>query len=64
MSAEERTAQGLKSAVPAGAKIIGKVKAVYEYTAVNREEEIDLLEGDIIAVEFKASWSPQSCVSV
>ena len=26
---------------------------MYEYIAVNREEEIDMLEGDVIAVEFK-----------
>ena len=28
---------------------------MYEYIAVNREEEIDMLEGDVIAVEFKVS---------
>lgn len=31
-----------------------KAKALYDYAAANREEEIDLLEGDIIQVEYKA----------
>ncbi len=28
-------------------------QALYDYTAENREEEIDLLEGDVVAVEYK-----------
>jgi len=54
VSPEERTQTGLKAAVPVDVKVIGKAKAVYEYSAANPEEELDLLEGDIIAIEFKA----------
>ncbi len=50
---EERTKANAKAAVPVDVKVICKCKAVYEYAAVNREEEIDLLEGDVIAVEYK-----------
>lgn len=35
-------------------KYLGKAKALYDYTAANRDEEIDLLEGDIIQIEYKA----------
>lgn len=37
------------------AKVVCKAKVLYDYTASNREEEIDLAEGDIIAVEYKAA---------
>ncbi|EDQ88248.1 uncharacterized protein MONBRDRAFT_32905 [Monosiga brevicollis MX1] len=43
----------LKQAAPA-VDVICKARALYEYTAENRDEEIDLLEGDVIAVEYKA----------
>jgi len=36
-------------------KFVCKARALYDYTAENREEEIDLMEGDIIAVEYKAA---------
>lgn len=35
--------------------IIGKAKALYDYTANNREEEIDMIEGDVIQIEYKAA---------
>lgn len=35
-------------------KYIGKAKALYDYTAENRDEEIDILENDIIQIEYKA----------
>jgi hypothetical protein len=53
---EARTASQLsqlKDAAPQ-ATIICKAKAIYDYAAENREEEIDLLEGDVVAVEYKA----------
>jgi hypothetical protein len=53
---EARTASQLsqlKEAKPQ-VTIICKAKAVYDYAADNREEEIDLLEGDVVAVEYKA----------
>lgn len=34
--------------------IVATVKAVYDYAAANREEEIDLLEGDVVQVMYKA----------
>lgn len=58
-SPAERTKQqlaALASSKPAPQRnIVCKAKATYDYTAVNREEEIDLLEGDVIAVEYKAA---------
>eukprot|EP00039_Didymoeca_costata_P001625 m.53893 g.53893 ORF g.53893 m.53893 type:complete len:380 (+) comp10886_c0_seq1:132-1271(+) len=50
-------AEQMKKAEAAAPKatVICKVKALYDYTAANREEEIDLLEGDIVMVEYKAS---------
>jgi uncharacterized protein YbdZ (MbtH family) len=54
VTAAERTQTGLAAPVPVDVKVIGKCKAVYEYSAGNPEEELDLLEGDIIAIEFKA----------
>lgn len=42
------------AAAPEPAKIIKTVKAVYDYTAVNLDEEIDLMEDDVIHVEFMA----------
>lgn len=48
-------AEQMKKAEEAPKKeVICKAKALYDYTAVNREEEIDLLEDDIINVEYKA----------
>jgi hypothetical protein len=55
---EKRTQQQLQqleAAPPPAVTIVCKVKALYDYTAENREEEIDLLEGDVIAVEYKAA---------
>jgi len=43
------------AAAPASKKFVCKARALYDYTAENREEEIDLLEGDIVAVEYKAA---------
>jgi len=34
--------------------IIGTAKALYDYTATNREEEIDMIEGDVIQIEYRA----------
>jgi hypothetical protein len=51
---DERTKANASAPVPQDVQIICKCKAIYEYTAVNRDEEIDLLEGDVIAVEYKA----------
>lgn len=56
--AAERTAEQLaqlaKSKAPPPRAIVCKAKVLYTYTAENREEEIDLAEGDVIAVEYKA----------
>lgn len=35
-------------------KYVGKATAIYDFTATNREEEIDLIEGDVIMIEYKA----------
>lgn len=43
-----------KAEKEASKNVIATVKAVYDYTAANREEEIDLLEGDVIQVMYKA----------
>lgn len=43
------------AAVKTARPIVAKCKALYDYTAVNREEEIDLVEGDVILVEYKAA---------
>jgi hypothetical protein len=46
------------AAAPSAAKapvIVCKATALYDYTAANREEEIDLLEGDLVLVEYKAA---------
>ena len=43
------------AAAPEPAAVICKAKALYDYTAANAEEEIDLLEGDVIHVEYKAA---------
>eukprot|EP00040_Diaphanoeca_grandis_P030667 m.181861 g.181861 ORF g.181861 m.181861 type:complete len:372 (-) comp32083_c0_seq1:331-1446(-) len=48
------TSDQLKKAESAPANVIGKAKALYDYTASNREEEIDMIEGDIIQIEYKA----------
>ena len=45
--------QQLEKATPE-VDIVCKAKALYEYAAENREEEIDLLEGDVVLVEYKA----------
>jgi uncharacterized protein YbdZ (MbtH family) len=56
-SPEKRTADqlarlaGAKASAPS---VICKARAIYEYATENPDEEIDLLEGDVIAVEFKA----------
>lgn len=44
-----------KAAALPAKKFVCKARALYDYTAENREEEIDLLEGDIVAVEYKAA---------
>jgi hypothetical protein len=36
------------------ASVIAVVKAVYDFTATKLDEEIDLIEGDVIQVEYKA----------
>lgn len=58
-SAEERTKEQLadlaKARAPPSRNIVCKAKALYDYAAENRDEEIDLLEGDVIAVEYKAA---------
>lgn len=41
-------------AEPAAKNIIAVVKAVYDFTATKPDEEIDMLEGDVIQVEYKA----------
>ena len=52
--AAQRTEEQLKELKKAPEpNVICKVKAIYDYTAENREEEIDILEGDVIAVEYK-----------
>jgi hypothetical protein len=53
----ERTKEQLAQAkaAPAQVNVICKAKALYAYTAENRDEEIDLLEGDVILVEYKVS---------
>jgi len=44
------------AAAPAPKKnIVCKAKAVYDYVAVNRDEEVDLMEGDVIEVEYMAA---------
>jgi uncharacterized protein YbdZ (MbtH family) len=48
-------AEQMKKADATKANVICKVKALYDYAAVNREEEIDLLEDDIVNVEYKAA---------
>lgn len=45
--------QQLSKATPE-VDIVCKAKALYDYAADNREEEIDLLEGDVVLVEYKA----------
>jgi len=40
--------------VKMGRPVVGKCKALYDYTANNTEEEIDLIEGDIILIEYRA----------
>lgn len=40
--------------VKMGRPVVGKCKALYDYTAANTEEEIDLLEGDVIMIEYRA----------
>lgn len=40
--------------VKQGRPVVGKCKALYDYTAANTEEEIDLVEGDIINIEYRA----------
>ena len=54
----ERTKEQLAQAkaAPAQVNVICKAKALYAYTAENRDEEIDLLEGDVILVEYKVRW--------
>lgn len=39
---------------PAAKNVIAVVKAVYDFTATKPDEEIDMLEGDVIQVEYKA----------
>jgi coenzyme F420-reducing hydrogenase beta subunit len=53
---EQRTQEQLSQleAAKPEVEIICKARALYPYTAENREEEIDLLEGDVVAVEYKA----------
>jgi hypothetical protein len=34
--------------------VIAVVKALYDFTATKPDEEIDLLEGDVVQVEYKA----------
>lgn len=51
---EERTKQQLAEAEKKPARnIVCKAKAVYDYAAQNTDEEIDLIEGDVVAVEYK-----------
>jgi len=56
--AAERTAEQLAhlaaAKAPPARAILCKAKVLYTYTAENRDEEIDLMEGDVIAVEYKA----------
>lgn len=61
---EERTKEQLAQAQDAKVEIVCKARALYAYTAENREEEIDLLEGDIILVEYKADngWWVGQCL--
>eukprot|EP00052_Salpingoeca_macrocollata_P010711 m.83111 g.83111 ORF g.83111 m.83111 type:complete len:458 (+) comp17694_c0_seq3:130-1503(+) len=55
-SAADRSKQQTEELGKAAPKnIICKCRALYDYAAENAEEEIDLLEGDIIAVEYKAA---------
>lgn len=52
----ERTAQQvseLKSAPAPAVDVVCYAKALYDYASSNPEEELDLLEGDVIAVEYK-----------
>eukprot|EP00045_Choanoeca_perplexa_P000694 m.15512 g.15512 ORF g.15512 m.15512 type:complete len:218 (+) comp10476_c0_seq1:61-714(+) len=62
---EERTKEQLAQAqaAPAQVNVICKAKALYAYTADNRDEEIDLLEGDVVLVEYKADngWWVGQC---
>ena len=63
---EERTKEQLAQAEKATAKkkVIDTVVAEYDYTAENRKEEIDMLEGDVIKVEYKADngwWVGTNC---
>eukprot|EP00051_Salpingoeca_urceolata_P006597 m.87210 g.87210 ORF g.87210 m.87210 type:complete len:220 (+) comp14900_c0_seq2:87-746(+) len=57
-TAAERTAEQLaalaKEQAAAEAGIICMAKALYDYTASNPDEEVDLAEGDVVAVEYKA----------
>eukprot|EP00730_Choanoeca_flexa_P018976 TRINITY_DN9255_c0_g2_i1.p1 TRINITY_DN9255_c0_g2~~TRINITY_DN9255_c0_g2_i1.p1 ORF type:complete len:398 (+),score=118.92 TRINITY_DN9255_c0_g2_i1:66-1196(+) len=61
---EQRTKDQLAAAQEAPqVNVICKAKALYAYTADNREEEIDLLEGDVVLVEYKADngWWVGQC---
>jgi len=54
---EERTSQQvseLKSAPAPKVDVLCYAKALYDYATENPDEELDLLEGDVIAVEYKA----------
>lgn len=57
-TAAERTAEQLatiaKEEAAAEANIICMAKALYDYTAANPDEEVDLAEGDVVAVEYQA----------
>jgi uncharacterized protein YbdZ (MbtH family) len=51
---DNRASVGSVSAPPSK-PVLCKAKALYDYTAENVAEEIDLVEGDIVAVEYKAA---------
>eukprot|EP00054_Salpingoeca_dolichothecata_P031586 m.263960 g.263960 ORF g.263960 m.263960 type:complete len:380 (-) comp27400_c0_seq1:74-1213(-) len=51
---EDQLAALADNRAPPARNIVCKARAAYDYTAANPEEEIDLAEGDVIAVEFKA----------
>lgn len=55
-TASAPVAGGTSSAtnVKMGRPVVGKCKALYDYTAANTEEEIDLVEGDVILIEYRA----------
>lgn len=60
MAPEDRTKDQLAQVkeAPKAAAVVCYAKALYDYASENPEQEIDLLEGDVIAVEYKVSISP------